>query len=188
MSALVTVPDVKDSLNITRDGDDAELATFLAAAVSAIGHLVGPLAPQSVSEEIDNHGPHIVLTYTPVVSVQSVSIEPWLGAAPIDDTAMWRLNPMTGVLRRLVVGGSLPYFGPGSIFTISYTAGRADIPDDLNRAVLMQVADMWRSQRGASPLPSPADQAVPAYGGDQGFLGAGVMALLLPYLRAPGVG
>jgi uncharacterized phiE125 gp8 family phage protein len=188
MSALVTLTDVKSALNITRTANDAELTVFLAAAVSAIGQLVGPLAAQSVSEEIDSHGPHIVLTYTPVVSVQSVSIEPWLGAAPINDTTQWRLNPMTGVLRRLVVGGSLPYYGPGSIFTVTYTAGRTDIPDDLNRAVLMQVAAMWASQRGASPIPAGAEPMPPSYAGDQGFLGADVMALLVPYLRPPGLG
>jgi uncharacterized phiE125 gp8 family phage protein len=188
VAALVTLQDAKDTLNIAGYSSDVELQTFLAAAIAAVASLTGPLAPRAVSEEIDSHGPRIVLTYTPVVSVQSVSIEPWLGAAPIDDTAMWRVNTMTGVLRRVVIGGSLPYYGPGSIFTVGYTAGRSDIPDDLNRAVLMQVAEMWRSQRGASPLPGPADTMPPSYGGDAGFLGAGVMALLLPYLRPPGVG
>jgi uncharacterized phiE125 gp8 family phage protein len=183
----VTLDDVKTYLNITRTTNDAELSDFLSDAITIIERVIGPLASQSVTEEIDSHGPKIVLSRMPVLSVQSVSIEPWLGAAPVDDTAAWRLNTATGVLRRKVVGGSLPYYGPGSVFTVTYTAGRSDVPNDINRAILMQVADMWESQRGAMPLPAGGDSAPPSYGGDAGFLSADVMELLLPHLLPPGV-
>jgi uncharacterized phiE125 gp8 family phage protein len=186
-SPPVSLADLKTALNITRATDDVELATFLSAATAAIEKLIGPMSVQTVSEEIDVHGPQIVLTYTPAVAVTSVSIEPWMGATPVDDTAAWRLNTMTGVLRRRVVGGSLPWYGPGSIFTVTYTVGRAQVSDDIKRAVIMQTADLWKSQRGASPLPASGDSPPVAYAGEAGFLGADVMELLLPYLLPPGM-
>jgi uncharacterized phiE125 gp8 family phage protein len=183
----VTLDDVKSYLNITRTTNDDELIGFLDVAVAAIEDVIGPIDARTVTEEIDSHGQRIVLSQTPVLAVSSVSIEPWLGAAPVDDTSAWRLNSATGVLRRKVIGGSLPYYGPGSIFTITYTVGRAVASAPITQAILMQVADMWESQRGAMPLPANGDSAPPAYGGDAGFLSAEVMELLLPYLLPPGV-
>jgi uncharacterized phiE125 gp8 family phage protein len=188
-SPPVSLAEVKAGLTMSSSitTNDVELQTFINAATSAIEKLIGPMSVQTVTEEIDVHGPQIVLTYMPAVAVTSVSIEPWLGATPVDDTAAWRLNPMTGVLRRRVVGGSLPWYGPGSIFTITYTVGRAQVSDDIKRAVIMQVAEMWKTQRGASPLPSAGESLPPAYAGDAGFLGSDVMELLLPYLLPPGM-
>lgn len=184
----MTLSDVKTYLNITTTQNDSELSGFLADAISAIEDLIGPITPQTFTDEFDEHGPNIVLPRTPVQSVTSVSIQPWLGATAVDDTAAWRLNATTGVLRRALIGGSLPFYGRGSIFTVTYTAGRSDVPNPVNRAILMQVAEMWRSQRGASPMaPGNQDAAEPSYPGALGFLDEGVMELLLPYLMAPGV-
>lgn len=183
----VTLDDVKTYLNIRGTGDDDELTDFLYDAVAAIEDVIGPLGSRTVVEEIDSHGHRIVLSRTPVLSVQSVSIEPWLGAAPVDDTAAWRLNTMTGVLRRKVIGGTLPYYGPGSIFTVSYTAGRDDVPRPVNRAVLMQVRSMWKSQRVAATRPGTPDPTPLPYQGNTGLLEPAVMELLTPYLLPPGV-
>jgi uncharacterized phiE125 gp8 family phage protein len=183
----VTLDDVKAYLNITRTKNDDELTSFLDVAVAAIEDVIGPIDARTVVEEIDSHGPRIVLSQFPVQSVTSVSIEPWLGATAVDDTMAWRLNPATGVLRRKVIGGSLPYYGPGSIFTVTYTVGRSVTPAPVYQAILMQVADLWESQRGAMPLPASGDSPPPSYGGDAGFLSAEVMELLLPYLLPPGV-
>lgn len=184
---LVSLSDVKRFLNVNGTTSDDELAGFLDDAVAAVEDLIGPITARTVVEEIDSHGPRIVLSQTPVQAVMSVSIEPWLGATAVDDTAAWRLNPATGVLRRMVVGGSLPYYGQGSIFTVTYSAGRVDVPGPVNRAIMMQVADMWRSQRGAMPMPAAGSDLPPAYAGAAGFLSPGVMELLLPYLRPPGI-
>jgi len=183
----IALQDVKAFLNIRGTADDAELLGFLDDATAAVEDVIGPLTSVTVIEEIDSHGPRIVLSRTPVLSVQSVSIEPWLGAAAVDDTAAWRLNPMTGVLRRKVVGGSLPFYGRGSIFTVQYTAGRPVIPGPVSRAILMQVADMWKSQRGSMPMPANGEPVPVPYPGAGGFLGADVMELLRPYLPPPGI-
>jgi len=185
---VVSLPDVKTYLKITRTDNDGELGDFLAGAIAAVEDVIGPLAAQTVTEEFDEHGPRIVLSRTPVLSLSSVVIEPWLGAAAVDDTAAWRLNPTTGVLRRMVVGGSLPFYGRGSIFTVTYTAGRADVPAPVNRAILMQVREMWKSQRGSMPVNQTGAENPPSiFGGTQGFLGAEVMELLTPYIPPPGV-
>lgn len=186
MADTVTLADVKAYLNIKGTSNDDELVGFLDDAVSAVEDIIGPIGVRTVVEEFDEHGPNILLSKTPVVAVTSVSIEPWLGGSAIDDTAAWRLNSTTGVLRRKVVGGSLPYYGRGSIFTVTYKAGRADVPGPVNRAILMQVANMWTSQRGSMPLPAGGEQPAPMYGGAVGFLAPGVMELLAPHLPPPG--
>lgn len=188
MATLVTLQAAKDYLNIRGTGDDAELQGFLDDAVAAVEDIVGPLSATSVTDVYDTHGWRIVLARTPVQSVQSVSIQPWLGAAAIDDTAAWEVNPQSGVLRRKLTGGALPWTGPGTVFTITYTAGRTDVPGPVNRAILMQVAQMWRSQRGAMPQPAQgAPDQPPSYPGNYGFLAPEVMELLRPYLPPPGV-
>lgn len=190
MPALIGLADAKKFLNITRTADDAELQTVLDDAVAAIGDLIGPLgATASYTEEIYHHGVDIVLSATPAVALTQVQIEPWLGAAAIDDTANWRLNARTGVARRMLQGGTLPFLGPGSVFTVTYTYGWTDIPSPVNRAVLMQVGHMWKTQRGSMPLPAGGmDDGLPPWPGGMGFLHPDVMELLLPYLRPPGVG
>ena len=186
----VTLLDVKANLNMTSSVNDFELADMLTDATTAIENLVGPLTAVSVSEEFDEHGRNIVLSRTPVLSLTSVFIEPWLGSAPVDDTSAWRLNRTTGVLRRLVTGGGFPYIGRGSIFTVTYMAGRSPVPGPIRRAVLMQTARMWLSQRAATqpnrgPGPGPGPVS---YIGGQGLLDSDVTALLVPYLVPPGVG
>lgn len=188
MARLVSLFDVKAFLNISGTGNDDELTGFLLDAITAVEDLIGPITPQQFTQVIDSHNIRIVLPHTPVQAVSSVSIQPWLGATAIDDTAAWLVNTDTGVLRRQLTGGSMPWYGPGSVFTITYTAGRSDVPGPVNRAILMQVAEMWRSQRGAMPLaPGQNDPAEPSYPGGLGFLDDGVMELLLPYLSPPGV-
>ena len=186
----VTLSDVKANLNMTSSANDFELSDMLTDATTAIENLVGPLDAVAVTEEFDEHGRNIVLSRMPVLSVSSVFIEPWLGSAPVDDTVAWRLNRTTGVLRRLVTGGGFPYIGRGSIFTVTYTAGRSPVPGPIRRAVLMQTARMWLTQRSATqPNRGPGPNAPPpSYLGAQGFLDSDVTALLVPYLLPPGVG
>lgn len=184
---LVTLADVKIALNDTTAADEDELAEILDDAVDAVEQVIGPIAPRTVVEEIDSHGSSIVLSTTPVLSVESVSIEPWLGATALDDTAAWRVNTGTGVLRRRVAGGSLPFYGRGSIFTVTYTAGRTEVPFSLNRAILLQVRDMWKPQRGAMPMPVGGEpEPMQPFMGSAGFLGPEVMELLRPFLPPPG--
>jgi len=186
--ALVGLNDAKRYLRISSGTDDTKLYDFLDDAVAAVADIIGPVTQASYTEVVDYHGSMIVLARTPVQSVQSVMIQPWLGAAAIDDSAAWQVNSETGVLRRLLVGGSLPFFGSGSVFTITYTAGRVVVPAPVNRAILMQVADMWEAERGSMPMAGGGgDAPPPSYSGDVGFLAPEVMELLLPYLAPPGV-
>lgn len=184
--AAVTLDDVKTYLNITDAKNDNELTDFLDRAIAAVEGVIGPIDSRVVVEEIDSHGPRIVLSQTPVLSVTSIFIEPWLGAAPVDDTAAWRLNAATGVLRRKVVGGSLPYYGEGSIFTITYTAGRSAVPAVVGEAILRQVKSEWKSQRVAGTRPATPDQGAAVYPGSMGLLEPAVVELLTTHMLLPG--
>ena len=190
MSA-VPLADVKTNLNMTSTANDIELLGMLADAQTAVENLVGPLDAQTFTEEFDEHTRNIVLSRTPVVSVLSVLIEPWLGQAPIDDTPAWRLNKTTGVLRRQVIGGGFPFIGRGSIFTVTYTCGRSPVPGPIRRAILLQVTRMWLTQRAPAQPNRGTGQAspqMPVYSGSGGLLDPEVTSLLLPYLVPPGAG
>lgn len=189
--AAVTLNEAKRYLNIDDTSNDDELIDFIDDAVATLEDLIGPIDPVTVVEEIDTHTTQIVLSKSPVQSIQSVSIEPWIGAAPIDDTAAWRLNAATGVLRRKVIGGSLPYYGPGSIFTITYTAGRDMAPLPIRRAVLELLRHLWQSQRGGGNLrptfPGEEQASAPQQTGGGYLLPYRVQELIRPYLLPPGV-
>lgn len=187
MQPVVNLIDVKSYLNITTTANDSELAGFLSDAIDAVADVIGPIAPTAFTDVFDSHNYSIVLPRTPVLTVDSVVIQPWLGAAPVDDTAAWLLNPTTGILRRALVTGSLPFYGRGSVFTVTYTAGRLSVPGPVNRAILIQVGEMWKTQRGAMTPASTGEPPLPSYGGAVGFLSPGVMELLTPYLPPPGV-
>lgn len=190
--ALVDLTAVKTQLNITSSTNDAELTGFLADAIEAIEEEVGPIIQVPITETFDRIGDlRIPLSKFPVVSVTSVNVAYWLGASPVDDTGAWDLNTDTGVLRRKVIGGSYPYLGPGSVVTVAYTAGRPTngVPGVINRAILMQVADMWETQRGADALPAGGDdEQPPQYPGETGVLSPRVMELLHRHVAPPGIG
>lgn len=184
--SVVPLQDAKDFLNIRGTSQDSELQGFLLAAESVVSNLTGPLGPTATTETIFDPQPRsIVLASTPVVSVQSVSISPFLGQDPTDDTASWILDARAGILRRRLTGGYWGYYGPGSVATVAYTYGRAVLPDDLHKAVLFVLEPMWASQRGASPLPAGSTQE-PSPG--PGYLiPAKAMEAMLPYLKPPGL-
>jgi uncharacterized phiE125 gp8 family phage protein len=187
MAGLVTLTDVKQFLNITTAVNDDELQGFLLDAVSVIEDIIGPIGAKSVTEVVAARGPLIVLPQIPVLSVQSVSVQSWQGSTAVDDTASWRLDARTGLLHRQVIGAPLIFLTADAVITVTYTIGRTDVPNPINRAVLIQVADMWRTQRGATSLSPGGDQAPASFSGP-GFLAPAVMELLLPYLLPPGVG
>ncbi|GAC1610337.1 MAG: hypothetical protein NVS3B26_16540 [Mycobacteriales bacterium] len=184
--AAISLDDAKQFLNITGSSQDAELLGVIYSAQSHVERLVGPLSAVQVSETHYEGGNSrtIPLNRTPVLSVQSVGVAFYLGAGFQDDTASWILDPVTGVLHRTVFGGALGYYGPGSVVQVSYTVGRSTLSEDLTLAVKYIVRGIWKSQRGAAPLPSGGDN----YAADgPGFMvPPEALDILLPYLLPPG--
>lgn len=139
----VSLSEVKDYLNMT-DTDinrDAELLSFLNAAVSAIEQRVGPLTRRTVTEVHNGGVSAILLRQPPVLSVTSVTES---GST----VTGYSLSASAGVLTR-VSGYSRSVWtdGFGNI-SVTYVAGRTLVPADLRQAVLEATKHLWETQRG----------------------------------------
>jgi hypothetical protein len=129
-------------------GDDDELLNFLQASTEVVESKVGACVRRTVTERI-TEGPTLVLATRPVISVTSV-------------TSVWAGGPSWTTAQLLVDGdagtvdpqyGAVPfYWGPWDVLL---TAGRAVIPERFIHAAKVQLAHLWESQRGGTPLLSP---------------------------------
>lgn len=132
MSALL-LSDVKEFLNKTDSGDDAEVQAMVDRAEAIIAARVGPLTEVTVTDEVHTGPGPLVLKRWPVISVSSATSD---GAAVTD----LDLDEGPGV-----VYGSFGSTRRG--ISVSYVAGRTSLPVDLEAAVLELVRHLWVTQR-----------------------------------------
>ena len=175
----VTAAEVRSELNLGTDtSQDAELQGFVDAATALIENYTGPITGTQYSEVHDGGAPTICLRRLPVISIQSITMYVALAAYPLtlqplgsttDNYGYSLDDPLTGVVTHRSSSGTPTAFwgGPRSI-TVTYTAGRANVPANVRLAALELIREMWSStQRGNStgrPIPG-GDDAVnePAY-------------------------
>ena len=148
--ALPTLAGLKAHLNITASTSDTELATFLAAARKMIEAHTGPLAPTSVTEVVDGRPSAWVLSARPVVSVDS--------ATGTDDSrtatlASLAIDGPAGVVRSAADNLS------GS-WSVTYTAGMASVPENVELAVYVTAQHLWKTQRGGGQRPGQGTDPV----------------------------
>ncbi|MEU4348305.1 hypothetical protein [Streptomyces sp. NPDC023838] len=142
--ALLTLAEAKAQLDIQTTADDVELLAYIESLTAVIENLVGPVEPRTVTETIHGNGSTtMVLGQRPVLSLTSLT--PILSAGLPLDVAALALDPGTGELSRL----DGRYFGGGP-WTVTYQAGRADIPATINVAARILLQHLWRTQYGAS--------------------------------------
>lgn len=144
MSFLV-LSDVKDQLNIGQNDDsqDGELAQYLDAITTPIeNHLREIVEPREFIEDVEPCGrPRFWLTNTPVISLTSlVSLDGVTSYDPANFTA----RP-SGLV--YTVCGPRPV----GIVTVTYQAGYVTVPENIKRAALEAIEDVWTdSQRGVA--------------------------------------
>lgn len=155
----VSLTDVKVFLNETGTEDDNELVAMIDRAQAILTVRVGPLEPTTYTEVYTGPGP-IVLRRYPVISVSSVTD---VGNAVTDSY----LDVDSGVL-----------YGTFSTqlraVSVTYVAGRALLPADLEAALLELVRHLWKSQRGGGSLR-------PTFPGDENPQQQPGVGYLLPY-------
>lgn len=146
--ALLTLAEAKAQLNITSSGNDVELEAYINGVTTAIEAHVGPVEARGVVEqhETPSAGARVlVLHQTPVLSLTSVM--PVLTEGTAYEVASLVLDPATGAVRRLD-GGRLQ--GP---LSVSYQAGRSEVPPTINLAARLMLQHLWRTQRGSARGP-----------------------------------
>jgi hypothetical protein len=188
VTPIVDVADAKAQLNIP-DADsssDAELGDYILTATEIVNAKCGYTAPTVVAETVftrtDIRRTKFILSHTPVLSL--TSIIPTQIGMPTPDMTQVVLDSETGVV---YWANWMVFYGT---FVVTYTAGRSEIPPALRMAALLIVQDMWETQRGANPLPTPGDPGggLAAYAGDRGLPARALQLMrIAPYSAAPGI-
>lgn len=183
VDALLTLDELKAQLNITSTTHDDELNAYVQAAIDYVNSVCGPTDNVTVVETHYGYGGTgvLVLKQSPVVSVSAVTSAQT--SNPTDyDASTFVLDSSTGLLR-LTDGGvwSLPV-------TVTYLAGRTEVPAALNLAARIIAAHLWETQRGNSrgrPIAGADDADVSPSAGYS--IPRRAVELLAPYRLAPAV-
>jgi len=138
---VVGLSDAKAHLNITATTHDAELRRVLDVATDLCENYAGrALRRRTFTETHDGGSPTLLLRWTPVISVTTVTDD---GTAVTD----YLLEPESGVLWR-DDDGLLTWAGSRRGVTVAYVAGYASPPADVQQAVLETLRHLWTTQRG----------------------------------------
>lgn len=130
--AAITVQEAADYLGM--DSPAAGLADKLNAAIAAVGNACGPIDVVTVVRRVTvPTSGVVVLPVWPVVSVVSA----------VDST-----NTAVAVSAAVVDVGGVVTSLPAGAYTLTWTAGRVTVPDDLRECVLVLCAHLWETRRG----------------------------------------
>ena len=148
VTPLIGLDDAKRQLNIN-SGDSSQddvVNNYIIAATEIINRECGYSAPTQFTEvttgRIDASGQsRIVLARTPVLSVQSVTGQ--MQGLPAVDVTYLVTNPDAGTI---YLSNWYAFYGP---VTITYTAGRSEIPPALQTACALIVQSMWETRQGS---------------------------------------
>ncbi|MFG3154229.1 head-tail connector protein [Streptomyces sp. NPDC048219] len=189
--ALVTLDEAKRQLGLRLDPspDDVELQLYVDALPAAIEGYVGVVEQRQFTDTLPGPGGGrdrgrrhaLALLHPPVVAVTSLA-----GGGYTYPADTLTLDGPAGIVTR-TDGAAFP----AGTFTVTYTAGRAEVPPTIKLAALMLLQHLWRTQR-------PSRSGALAGGGDDysvqnpipGFGYAvpnRVLELLQPYRLPPGV-
>lgn len=178
--AIITVAEAKTHLNETTAANDAELATFVAAADAFVEALVGKVTEVEVTEVVhpDADGfawlDHPVITLTSLTEVYGGS-DSWVAAD---------VTTASPELAKGKVWLGTSYSTTAYPVKVVYQAGRSSVPALIKSACLDYLKWDWLSQRGASPTPfTTADE----FSFVPGTTPHKIREKLAPYTRAAGV-
>lgn len=178
---VLTLTEIKDHLNITTGGNDAELTTFGNRAETAIAGRCGPLAPVAVTTKLRGLRWALTPQVTPISSLTSITP---VGGVALSLTLF--VTPEVG----LRGPQRIEWLSPGGYFNaywydVVYNAGRSSLPDDLRLAALEGVRYYWQTQLGeetpAAPTVHDPDERPVIRGVDFPWLR--VQHLIEPYLQ-----
>ncbi|MEV8245033.1 hypothetical protein AB0R01_14825 [Streptomyces rochei] len=157
--ALVTLEEAKRQLGLRPNEpspDDVELQLYVDALPKVIEGYVGVVEQRQVTDLLPGSGggrgrrrQALALLHPPVVSVTSLA-----GGGYTYPTDSLTVDALSGIVTRS--DGST---FPDETFTVTYTAGRAEVPPNIKLAALMLLQHLWRTQR-------PARSGALAGGGD----------------------
>lgn len=176
--ALLDLDDAKEQLDLLSGEDDTELLVFINGLTAVIERHTGPVEVREVVEMIEGRGISMCLTHIPALTLTSVA--PTMGgdALVLDDLV---LDATKGVVYRK--GGSFA----GTLWTVTYMAGRTIVPPTITLAARLLLAHMWRTKNGSGRGPAD-DFSVSDPDPSLGYaVPTRVLQLLEPFKLPPGV-
>lgn len=179
--ALLTLAEAKAQLDIETTTDDVELQAYIDSLTAVIERYTGPVETREFSETIEGRSGSMCLTHIPAVAV--VSVVPTLTSGTAVALSDLVLDAPKGIVYHK--GGSFA----GTLWTVTYTAGRGAVPATINLAARILLAHLWRTQYGAARGGGGADdysvtEPIPGFGY---AIPNRVLELLEPYKLPPGV-
>lgn len=161
-TALAELADVKERLNMDADddSDDDQLTLYLNSATIVLQNLFGDVIPVSYTEILrpwSADGAKLLTGRSPLVSVDSLSVTwPFLNAPVLTlSPNLYWVNLATGDVT--IYAGSTPFAWQYAArdwstahFTVTYTAGRSTVTDNVKDAVLEILRINWSPQRGGN--------------------------------------
>ncbi|MEV5607012.1 hypothetical protein [Streptomyces sp. NPDC052225] len=139
-TAILSLADAKQHLNIASSRDDDEIRFWSEAATRAVEFFVGPVVVRQVVEEHhDRQATALVLRQTPVIELTAVeAIGAGAASYAVQDLVV---DLVTGVIARHD-GGLLR--GP---LRFTYTAGRRVVDTNITAGARIILEHLWRTQR-----------------------------------------
>lgn len=197
---LVSIPDIKDHLNIPAVDrtHDQKLLRWITAVRPVVEQITGPIIPTVYDEWYDGGQWAISLRHRPLITLIAASL--YLGPVeyPLSivtepqDGSIWSVMPDGGrrVVRRGPGGSQLKFPDGDQNVHLVYQAGITPIPENIRMATLMILQDNWNpsQQPGVrGPGQQPIDDAI-AHGATPPFLVSGrAREFLSPNKRHPTV-
>lgn len=148
---IISIEEARAQLNITGTSGDAELEEYLQVTSDIVENIIGPVVNRTVTDEVHDGGPAILLNRTPVVSITSITN--WGDPSITYGAPDYLLNKQTGVIRRY---GASAFNGP---VLVSYVTGMSNqTPESAITAAKVIVQHLFRSQQ-LRPVGPPAPTA-----------------------------
>lgn len=138
-TSLMSLADARAQLNIRNTNNDDEIREYVAAATRIVESYVGATVPRSYTESSD--GPAL-MTHTPIVEIEAIEPSPGMTTVLVDNVGYDEF----GRLYLLDTGAQL-----WGCYTVTYRAGRTDIPANWVRAAGIILQHMWKTQRTSDP-------------------------------------
>ncbi|MEU9616942.1 head-tail connector protein [Streptomyces sp. NPDC048209] len=178
---LVLLEQAKEQLGLLSNETDTELQEYIESLTAVIERHIGPVEEREFTETIEGRSFSMCLSNIPALSL--VSIEPALSDGGALDLSTLVLDPGKGIVYRK--GGTFA----GTLWSVKYRAGRAEVPHTVQLAALLLLQHLWRTKYGPSKGRGNQDD----FDVNEQMYGFGyavpnrVLHLLEPYKLPPGV-
>lgn len=159
ITALASIDEIKDRLNITGEQDNDELLSYLDAATEVLQNIYGDVIPKSYTERLRPYGDgtRFITGRSPLISVESITVTWAYMNAPILtlSAGMYRPNLITGEIQVYAMTPAFSWqyaYRDWSMaeFDVAYTAGRTAVTPAVKDAVLEILRVNWQPQQSGN--------------------------------------